>query len=63
MPVEVIYRENRSPTQRLRDELGNDPATGISAQTKLTLNSTRTTTTIYEQGFQTHPPKPSLLNE
>jgi hypothetical protein len=63
MPVEVIYRESRNPAQWIRDELGNNPASGISAQTKVTVPSTRTTTTIYNQGFQTHPMKPSLLNE
>jgi hypothetical protein len=63
MPVEVIYRDRRTPEQFIRNELDNNPASGMSAQTKVTMPSTRTTTTIYNQGFQTHPMKPSLLNE
>ena len=63
--VEVIYRSDRNPAQRIRDELGNQPSEGITAQTRVTVPSTRTVATVYEQGYQSYPPriKPSLLNE
>jgi hypothetical protein len=61
--VEIIYRDDRRPAERLRDELGNVTASGIPSQTTVTLNSTRTTTNVYECGYQTRPAKPSLLNE
>jgi hypothetical protein len=63
MAVEVVYRDRRNAEQFIRRELDNNPVSGMAAQTKVTMPSTRTTTTIYEQGFQTRPMKPSLLNE
>jgi hypothetical protein len=62
MAVEVIYRNDRKPAERIQNSLGNLPS-GIPSQTTVSVNPVKTTTTIYEQGFQTHPTKPSLINE
>jgi hypothetical protein len=60
--VEVIYRDGRKPAERIQNSLGNLPS-GIPSQTNVSVNPVQTTTTVYEQGFQTRPTKPSLLNE
>jgi hypothetical protein len=62
MPVEIIYRDGRRPTERIRDSLSNLPS-GIPYQVEVSVNPTKTTTCVYENGFQTRPTKPSLLNE
>jgi hypothetical protein len=63
--VEVIYRNSKTPEQRLRNELGNVTSRVIPSQTTVTLNSTRTTTNLYERGYQTTGKEKgrSLLNE
>jgi hypothetical protein len=59
---EIIYRDDRKPSERIENSLGLGPS-GIPYQTKVSVNPVQTTTTVYEQGYQTHPTKPSLLNE
>jgi hypothetical protein len=60
--VEVKYSNDRKPSERITNSLGVLPC-GIPYQTKVSVNPVQTTTTVYEQGYQTHPTKPSLLNE
>ena len=60
--VEVKYSNDGKPSERITNSLGVLPS-GIPYQTKVSVNPVQTTTTVYEQGYQTHPTKPSLLNE
>jgi len=59
---EIKYRDDRRPSERITSSLDCLPS-GIPSQTTVSLNPVKTTTTVYEQGYQTHPTKPSLLNE